>query len=267
MHLTIIAYASTLDWEVERAVFLVDEVRDARRRFERCQKVENLQHVVKEAVSFARAKLSRLDIFGHGQPGTLTLGDSGEDIVTPDEASWKHLLALDGFLDDTAELRLLGCDTAVGVEGRHVLQGLQAGLSKNGKQRTVWGTIATLSSFDFGPQGFREAVASAYLRSASQLTEPAQGVLRFGLMDDSLQEEIQAGLALLPEGYVPAGFHDMHGAIVEERSQKSGRQLTMLAARRLIAISSNQMRGVALYRWEPTVAPPSRQVILSHSSR
>ncbi len=200
MHLTVFSYPSKPDPELEPAVFQVDgRSAPERRRFERCQGPERLWHIVQDVVNRA-GRLRRLDLFGHGRPGGLSLGDPGQDIVTPDEQSWRYLLELDDFLQDEAEVRLLGCETAIGDEGFRVLQGLAQGLSrKQGRRRTVWGSTATLDWVDFGPAGFMDEVATQYLRSSEEPVAVLTGTKRIG----ELSPQPAPGLALLQERLAP----------------------------------------------------------------
>ncbi|WP_224243447.1 DUF4347 domain-containing protein [Hyalangium gracile] len=250
MQLTVFSYPRELDPELEPAVFQVNGPGDPkRRRFTRCQDPEWLDSIVKDVVDRAGARLQRLDLFGHGSPGTLTLGDKGQEIVTPDESTWSHLINLGEFLADTADVRLLGCETAIGEEGMKVLQGLSAALSrKPGQKRKVWGTTATIDWCDFGPEGFSDAVASKYLTSSEEMHTTTIGVKRIcqGIPMPALTHP--RFLQNLPKGYVPHTCSAVPAAIVDDRWSTDGLTVTVRGARRVIAVSSAPDRH-HVFRW------------------
>nr|WP_254623742.1 DUF4347 domain-containing protein [Myxococcus sp. CA033] len=266
MHLTIIAYASRLDWDIERAVFRVDGRSDPLRRFARCQERSQLQWIVNEVVNESNQKVARLDIFGHGKSGTLTLGDQGQEVVTQHEASWDLFpdLKTDDLLTDNAEVRLLGCDTGTLAEGRAVLEGLEAKLSKGGKTRTVWGSLASIAHSDFGPEGFREEVASKFLRTASRMSASETGVRRLGGIAENAAVNVQGVMQLLPPGYVLDGLEDMPAGIVDERFPVNDLIVTLCVDRRVVAIKSKSSNRIAVYRWTAGSQAPSREQIKAH---
>ncbi|NTX04625.1 DUF4347 domain-containing protein [Myxococcus sp. CA040A] len=263
MHLTVIAYASLLDWRIERAVFRVDGTKDSLSRFVRCQRREQLYWIVKDVFDQV-GPLSRVDIFGHGKPGTLTLGDPGQEVVTPDETSWGLLSSLGEFLATKAELRLLGCEVAACEEGRRVLKGLEARLSEGDKPRTVWGITASIAYSDFGPGGIREDTVGPFLKSAANLDVPLEGVRRLGFAGPGIVGEVQGVMQRLPPGYVSDGYQDMPAAIVDEHIQVDELDITLCAARRIIAVRSRSSHQFAIYRWLGMSEAPSSEQLKAH---
>lgn len=261
MHLTIIAYAAKLNWEIERAIFRVNGFDSRRRTFVRCQDVAELPWVVREVMNRADARISRLDIFGHGSAGYLSLGTPGQDVVSNDEASWSHIFELDELLDDTAEVRLLGCDTATDAQGRRVLQGLEAGLSNGTKKRTVWGSTASLVYLDFGPEGFRPEVARQFLVSGAMVTNPLVSIHRI-VTSDPFQPS-----GFLPRGYVPSGLGDLADEVGDEQFSVGDFDVLAFSSRRVVGLRHSG-GPLSLFRWAGvTQAPTCEQLKTNLNNR
>lgn len=286
MHLTVIGYSARLDSEIEPSVFEVDGVSNYQRRFARCQFRDDLRWVVKHVVDEVDTRVSKLDIFGHGGPGLLQLSPQDGDVVTPDEESWGLFADLTDLLTATADVRLLGCDTAAGIDGPKVLAGLEAELSRAGNARTVWGSLATLNWTDFGPMGFRTDVASEFLRPASRMSAPVEGIRRMrmvsrpisprenprmwspwnspppsipqGVFPGEASAELQRIAKLLPPGYVSDGYQVMPAAVVDDRWSDGGLTVTLCGTRRVVAVCSKETAPhCALFRWLSITAAPS----------
>lgn len=95
-----------------------------------------------------------LDIFDHGAPGKMAIGDETlVDLSNPDaQPDIAVFQSFHHYLSPTAHVRLLGCNTGAGLAGRKLLVKLAATL---GGQRVVFGTIERVQPFHFGPDGFQ----------------------------------------------------------------------------------------------------------------
>lgn len=133
---------------------------------ERCESPQEFLPTVRRVALQARKKIRLLDIYGHARRGQQSLGSgllfdetTGEDIAQ----------GLRIFLTPTATVRLLGCDTAVGQQGKRLIETVRRNL---GESRCVQGTIASFSSrFSFGPNGFAANLEDPLLFSSSS-TQP-----------------------------------------------------------------------------------------------
>jgi hypothetical protein len=165
MHLTIISYPSTLTPVFEDAARRMDGFTHPRQNsVDRCQRpVQLVQAVANVATLYG--KVSLLDLFGHGRPGVLVLGDGGGGEMTVEEV----LPLVAGYLQPDAQVRLLGCETGLGEPGHAMLCRISAALGG----RTVWGTNSPISGYDFGPDGFLEEVARKVLVSSREPSEQA----------------------------------------------------------------------------------------------
>lgn len=152
---------------------LMDEVDEAVRRLgslivARCDTPNDLVELVAHH-GRGRGRVGRLDIFDHGAPGEQHLGDrvlfrSGPSICTPLEGA-NIAQALQPHLSDVAQVRLLGCLTAIapGNEGRFLLWKLARILEGN---RVVFGTICEIDVAHFGRNGFEDVLGKSVLFSS-----------------------------------------------------------------------------------------------------
>ncbi|MCP3164398.1 DUF4347 domain-containing protein [Myxococcus qinghaiensis] len=262
MHLTIIGYSAIQDREIEPVIFRVDGFSNPRRRFARCQTVAALKPLVQEVVNRA-GPLSRLDIFGHGAAGSLTLGDVGQEVVTQDEATWTNILGLDDLLDDTAEVRLLGCNTGTEALGRRVLRGLQEKLSTGTKRRTVWGAIAALDYPDFGPEGLRREVARQFLISGGMVNNPLISLYRDSSGSFFSYSGQEASKGFLPRGYLPAGLRDLPDVVGDERFSVGDIEVLAFASQRIVGLRQRPTGEWSLFRWAGDGDAPSREQLES----
>lgn len=258
MHLTIIAYSAKLNWEIEPAIFRVDSLGNPRKKFERCQELADLKWLVGEVVNHAKTKVTRLDIFGHGSAGALSLGTPGEDVVTDDEATWGTILELDEFLDATAEVRLLGCNTATKERGLKVLKGLEARLSTGTKKRTVWGSLASLLYLDFGAEGFRPEVAKLFLVSGGMLTKPVQSTGRIAVGGVPVPSNP------LPKEYVRAGLGNLSKEVGDEQFSVGDMSVLTFASQRVVGLRKGPAEEWSDFRWAGDGDAPSREQLESH---
>ena len=106
-----------------------------------------------EAVRHAAtvSPLELVDIFDHGAPGAMAIGDELLLNIGASPPNVEAFESLHHYLAPTAQVRLLGCNTAVGSPGRKLLVKLAAEL---GEQRIVFGTIDRVEPYHFGPDGF-----------------------------------------------------------------------------------------------------------------
>jgi hypothetical protein len=262
MHLTIISYPSSVDDSIEDAVSRIDGCSDpASRSVARCDQLGEVSEKVKNIVyAFNPPKLvRRLDLYGHGHPGSITIGDTESIDTEADSIFWQDLEELQGALLPNADVRLLGCDTGACTKGFELIRTLAHRL---GQQRVVWAPRAVITWSDFGPQGFKEEVASRYLVSSRDLSRPMPGLIRPSSTPGEGQEKHAKWFEHLPAGYQHEGYGEMPAATLDGwGSTREGDQevtVTVRGARRVIAITSGGTRGRHyLFRWlSCTEAPP-----------
>jgi len=163
MHLTVISYCETLDLVFEHVALIANPlVAPEKHAFVRCQRPAQLYN----AVASIGRPVRLLDLYGHGAPGKLRLGD--KELLDVRPRTWKVVAELEPLLAPDARIRLLGCNSAVGEGGFRLLHGLSAALSG----RLVLGMTADIWYQDFGPSGIRRQVAARWLVSSKALRAP-----------------------------------------------------------------------------------------------
>ena len=147
----------------------------------RCNSPEYLIDVVGEVYE-AHGKIDSLDLYDHGRPGSMHMGQpilfaSDKDPKSP-LTGGPIVEQIVPFLAEFAQLRLLGCDTASILkeeltEGRLLLLKLA---KRMGLRQIVFGTVAEIEPGDFDPNGFRDDKEVELLfssRSALDLDVPS----------------------------------------------------------------------------------------------
>lgn len=134
----------------------------------RCDSPQGLVALAAQAVKDQGGLLDRLDLFDHGREGRLRMGDpvlfdypAGGGAVTGTDVAQQ----LKPYLSDTAQVRLLGCNTGGGEQGRQLL--LQLG-EIFGAQRVVYGGLAYLYEIGFDANGFLDVLTCPYLYSSKE---------------------------------------------------------------------------------------------------
>ncbi len=135
----------------------------------RCDSVDDLIKLVSYHGK-NQQRVDVLDIFDHGRPGKQRLGR--EVLFESDGTACGPLTGgsvaglLSKHLNDVAQVRLLGCQTATASKekGRFLLIKLARAL---GGRRVVYGTIDTIDAFDFDENGFRKELEISYLYSST----------------------------------------------------------------------------------------------------
>lgn len=128
----------------------------------------------------AAGQIARLDVFDHGAEGMQMLG--GGALFASDAAPGSALVGLElarriaPHLADTAQVRLLGCNTAEGRAGRLLLLKLARAL---GGHRIVFGTIDRVVEADFDRGGYAPVMEHQRLfSSAAALDIEAPAAMR-----------------------------------------------------------------------------------------
>jgi len=124
--------------------------------------------------------ISRLDILDHGAEGIQTLGDG---LLFASDASPESELiglglarAIEPYLAETAQIRLLGCNTGEGKAGRLLLLKLARAL---GGHRIVFGTIDRVAEASFDRDGYAAVMEHQRLFSSiAALDAEAPGAMR-----------------------------------------------------------------------------------------
>lgn len=116
----------------------------------------------------AQGRISRLDVFDHGAEGMQMLG--GGALFASDAVPGSALVGLElarqiaPQLADTAQIRLLGCNTGEGRAGRLLLLKLARAL---GGHRIVFGTIDRVVEADFDGDGYARVMEHQRLFSSA----------------------------------------------------------------------------------------------------
>lgn len=259
MHLTLVSYPSSVDTDIEDAVPRMDGwsaplCRAVARCDEPGEVLDRVKHIVH---GFDRPiLLQRLDLYGHGHPGSLTLGDPGDPRcinLKTDSAFWRDLKELGKCLAPNAHVRLLGCDTGACLAGFRLIKELAMRL---GQERVVWAPRTDIAWSDFGFDGFKEELARQYLVSSQTLTEPVPSVSRPGPVP--IDAKYRPWLERLQPGYVPRGYADMPAATLDGTGRLKGLTISVRCARRVIAFTSEDSpRRPYLFRWLDCASAPS----------
>ena len=153
----------------------------------RCDDPRDLVGIV-AATAKVHGPIDILDLFDHGAPGRVRMGSAllfASDAEPASELLGRDIASsLAPFLTETAQVRLLGCDTAVlgepgskdGLASRLLLLKLARAL---GGHRVVFGTITGLGRLHFGPRGFgrdREEVMLFSSLAAVDIAPPDEGI-------------------------------------------------------------------------------------------
>ncbi|NPC45472.1 DUF4347 domain-containing protein [Corallococcus exiguus] len=196
--------------------------------------------------------MCRLDLFGHGAPGSLILGDKQAPLMTANRSTWGRLLMLKDFLTPGAEVRLLGCETGIHPEGFDVLQGLSQQLGC-----TVWGAKTRIDWSDFREMGFDPKLVKDLLVSSAEMESPISATSRPGDSMKAGLEELERLRIGVPSGYEPEGYAPMPASILDEvwENQEQKVTVTVRGQRRIIVITASPGRHFLLRWLAPRTAP------------
>lgn len=139
----------------------------------RCRAPGELVQTVRSIVLRHRQPIDRLDIFDHGRGGKQTIAD--EDLWDY-KGQGKHIAqALRLYFTSDAHVRLLGCVTSKGENGRELLNMLDDAF---GGHIVVHGTIKIVRHEHFDSRGFKAQHEEEFLFSSTQAREkgpPTEG--------------------------------------------------------------------------------------------
>jgi hypothetical protein len=117
---------------------------------ERCGPPAALWPVLRDIVLREEAKIDVLDIFDHADRGVQKLSD--ERLFDYQETGFPLATKIAQLLTPDAHVRLLGCTTALGQQGKDLLIGLQRAF---GRSVVVYGTLGPIrGDVDFDEGGF-----------------------------------------------------------------------------------------------------------------
>jgi hypothetical protein len=123
----------------------------------RCNSGRALIAEAKNAFDHFGSPIDLLDIYYHGGDGTMYIGRNGNHLdclFQSDESlrrltGWNWAEQLARYLSPTAHVRLLGCETALGVAGRMLVYKLGVEL---GQRRVAFGCLADVLLAQFHPE-------------------------------------------------------------------------------------------------------------------
>lgn len=254
-HLTVISYLGAMDPLLEEISLKVQP--QGPHAFVRCQRANQLH----ELVMAAGRNIDRLDLVGHGSPSSFWLGE--DPLLELGREPAEALKKLGAELPAGSEVRLLGCFTGVGEEGRTLLQSTATAL--NGK--TVHGTTARIEPRHFGPTGLREDFRALHSSKEEGIASPATGsnaekdlqlsphLSHLLSVDESDQEA-----ALVWKTYFPAGYQPLGRGRPLARSnftlQFHGARVTFACDCRLILIEDTPEKPPLLMGWSKAEPVP-----------
>jgi hypothetical protein len=136
----------------------------------RCNGPDDVVQAVRGAAAWG--SIDRLDLLDHGAEGIQSMGASilFESDASPASQLVGREIALQiaPYLSETAQVRLLGCNTAEGPAGRLLLLKLARLL---GGHRTVFGMIDRVIEADFDPDGYAPVMERQRLFSSDAALE------------------------------------------------------------------------------------------------
>lgn len=143
----------------------------------RCRRPEELPAKLERLG--ARRRITRLDVFDHGAEGMQMLGAGA--LFASDALPGTELVGIElarriePYLTETAQVRLLGCNTGEGRAGRLLLLKLARALGG----RIVFGTIDRVAEDDFDRGGYARVMEHQRLfSSAAALDDEAPAAMR-----------------------------------------------------------------------------------------
>lgn len=148
----------------------------------RCRSPAELPEVVRE-VARRVGPLGVLDLYDHGRPGAIMMGDAvlfeSDDRPETPLTNWSIARQLAESLDERAQVRLLGCNTAAaadapvaaGAPGRMLLIKLSLELQW---RRTVFGTVEMTDEKHFDRRGFTSELTLLFSSLAAVDMTPAE---------------------------------------------------------------------------------------------
>ncbi|MDQ3265883.1 MAG: hypothetical protein M3Y59_19880 [Myxococcota bacterium] len=157
MRVTVISYSKVLDHGIEHTALKVKG--DSAHEVLRCQR----PHQILYELANVGQPITLLDLHGHGGPGFMNLGD--DRFVDWRWRGMATLTPLRPYLAADAKVRLLGCHTALGEEGRELLVRSSAELGG----LLVYGTLVELLPRHFEERGLSAGFASRWLQCSGDL--------------------------------------------------------------------------------------------------
>lgn len=162
-------------------------------RVARCGSPGELIRTVATA-ALAGGVIDTLDLFAHGGPGHLWMGN--EVLFEHGGGGLPMARWLRPYLTPDARVRLLGCKTALGEEGRGLLLGLQREI---GGGIVVYGTVTRVTVEEFHERGFDEDLSALFLFSSTEaVTRPAPDLTGRALEIQAWVRTVEAQLSMSP---------------------------------------------------------------------
>jgi hypothetical protein len=248
----VISYPQKLSEVFDRIVFRLCRGDCApRRAFGFCDDSGALEEVVRRLSH--GMMVDRLDILGHGAPGVVMLGDKELDPAAV------NALAQKGLLNRNARIRLLGCQSGLGAEGKRFVRKLSAQPDLKRLGVTVHAPVRSVVPAQFGKCGFVDDGPTSHFVAARRgrlVTSPEPpvppGEVPVGAMAMGWPDK----LGLSP-GYRSQGTTDVLPAAVGKPVEKAvnGATVTVMNGGRLIAVQEEGRTDHQLYGWSGGGAP------------
>jgi len=164
IHLLVVGQHDTIPGDMD---LLASNARRGERndwfRVKQCEIPRALFGTVREVAAAKAKMIDTLDLYDHAGPGHLRMGDE----ILFDHRGRGRMIArlLRPLLTPDARVRLLGCNTAVGAEGRELLRWLKEEL---GPGVTVYGSIQPVRADHFTAGIFQRDLEADSLFSSTE---------------------------------------------------------------------------------------------------
>lgn len=253
LHLTVVSYERRINSDFEAVILNGDA--SSQHLFARCQVRESLFDVVRRSTATAK-EISVLDVYGHGFPGGLWIGD---EILVDDErrTGWGELKSIvDLLLREGGCVRLLGCNAGVGKPGRDLVSKLSKWIGC-----LVLASTAYLDHFDFGPTGLSPTIDQYLLRSDQLPKDPVPPSEREWKISSRDKVRIQKWVSLLSGAcnlahYRPIGRRSGFAAREDFRVRSANSVIAFAGGRRYAAIYDSPGRNPFVFEWSRKEEPP-----------
>ncbi|APR84942.1 Hypothetical protein A7982_10291 [Minicystis rosea] len=154
--------------DIDPAALLTQGSQNLTFQMRRCRAVRDFVNTVRKVAFEGAQPIDILDVFDHAGPGQQTL--AGDVLFSHLGTGRMIARALRPLLTVDARVRLLGCETAVGPDGRQLLQILREEL---GGSIVVYGTIERVEAdvdkvHEFDERGFKKEREDGFLFSSTE---------------------------------------------------------------------------------------------------
>jgi hypothetical protein len=162
IHLLIVGQHHHYDRNIDPVYGMTKSSQTETFKVEQCSSPSALVKTVRGVARTNSRMIDALDLYDHGASGHLYMGD--EKLFVQDGTGRLIARALRPLLTPDARVRLLGCETAVGDDGRALLLMLREELGR----AVIYGTLRNVYPKHFDHGGFRVRWDDTFLFSSTE---------------------------------------------------------------------------------------------------